>query len=554
MQPHTIEEDEAPFPGVFIHDPADASDDDDDGSTIRNLSRNDHRPQGGEGLAGEPVLNIPQSDGVHDIADVEQGNRRRLNQHECEDELASSFSTRKKWWILLVIFCIQTSINFNATLYSNGIQSRLGSWLFFLTYAVGCELWAPVSEEFGRRVVLQISMTLINLCAIPVGVAPNIAAIVVSRMLGGLSTAGGSVTFGMVADMYDRDSQQYAVAFVIFSSVFGSILGPIIGGFVELLPSSQVWRWCTWIQLIVGGTVQLLHLCTVPETRATVMMNNIAKRRRATLIDPYIYGPGEMLPFCRRLTIHEPGVNIFRGFKMLFTEKIVAVLSLLSGVSDAIVFLQIQSMNLVYHKWHFNSWQTGLAFVPFAIGYLIVWAAMIPTFRSGQRRRDENILNDDYAQFELRLRPLLWAGLCLPVGLFIFAWFSVGPLHYHWIWSMIGTALIGIANYGIYMSTIDYMVCAYGPYSASATAGNGLARDLMAGILTPTAKYFYSSLKENQVAKSYALAIIVLCILSVVLWAAAVWVYCHGAEYRKQSPFAQHLSHRDSQERGVISG
>ena len=32
------------------------------------------------------------------------------------------------------------------------------------------------------------------------------------------------------------------------------------------------------------------------------------------------------------------------------------------------------------------------------------------------------------------------------------------------------------------MATIDYMVASYGPYSASATGGNALARDLLAGI------------------------------------------------------------------------
>ena len=37
-------------------------------------------------------------------------------------------------------------------------------------------------------------------------------------------------------------------------------------------------------------------------------------------------------------------------------------------------------------------------------------------------------------------------------------------------------------QYSIYMSTIDYMIAAYGPYSASATGGNGLARDFLAGI------------------------------------------------------------------------
>jgi MFS family permease len=48
-----------------------------------------------------------------------------------------------------------------------------------------------------------------------------------------LSSAGGSVTLGMVADMWEPDEQQYAVAFIVFSSVGGSVLGPVVGGFVE---------------------------------------------------------------------------------------------------------------------------------------------------------------------------------------------------------------------------------------------------------------------------------------------------------------------------------
>ena len=37
-------------------------------------------------------------------------------------------------------------------------------------------------------------------------------------------------------------------------------------------------------------------------------------------------------------------------------------------------------------------------------------------------------------------------------------------------------------QYAIYMATVDYMVAAYGEYSASATGGNALARDVLAGV------------------------------------------------------------------------
>ncbi|KAI1754236.1 major facilitator superfamily domain-containing protein [Xylaria castorea] len=494
-----------------------------------------------------------QTDGARDAEKqevMEEDGKRELMEDDCEAELGYAFSTRKKWWILCIIFLVQTSMNFNTSLYSNGIVgiskefhvtdqvARAGAALFLITYAFGCELWAPWSEEFGRKLILQLSLTLTNIWTIPVGLAPNISTVLVSRALGGLSTAGGSVTLGMIADMYDSDSQQYAVAFVVFSSVIGSILGPIVGGFVELLPSHQAWRWCTWIQLIFGAVVQLLHLFTVPETRTTILMDRIAKKRRETKQDLNIYGPGEMNPFKERFTFVELMETWSRAFKMLITEPIVRILSLLSGASDAIVFIQIQSMNLVYKQWGFNSWQIGLAFVPIAIGYLIAWIIFIPIFRHGQRRREEKP-NDEHAQFESRLYPMLYLSVCLPIGLAIFGAGSMGP-RLHWSISMIGTGLIGIANYSIYMATIDYMVCAYGPYSASATGGNGLARDFLAGALTPAAIPFYTNIAPGK-PTSLMWGSFILCAVSMILVLFSWRVYCKGALYRRSSPFAQQM-------------
>ena len=107
--------------------------------------------------------------------------------------------------------------------------------------------------EFGRWPILQLSLGLVNIWNLPVALAPNFASIIVARGLGGISSAGGSVTLGMVADIFESDNQQFAVAFIVFSSVGGSVLGPVVGGFVEqFLP----WRWCIWIQLIFGVSVQ----------------------------------------------------------------------------------------------------------------------------------------------------------------------------------------------------------------------------------------------------------------------------------------------------------
>ncbi|KAK0736134.1 MFS multidrug transporter [Apiosordaria backusii] len=475
-----------------------------------------------------------------------------LKEEDAWEELGFCFPMWKKWTILTIIFLVQTSMNFNTSLYSNGIggiseefgvsaqTARAGAAIFLVTYAFGCELWAPWSEEFGRKPILQLSLGLVNIWCLPVALAPNFASLMVGRALGGLSSAGGSVTLGMIADIFEPDDQQYAVAYIVFSSVGGSILGPIIGGFVE---EYLHWRWTIWIQLIFGVFVQVLHLLFVPETRTTILLDRIAQKRRKSGQSPSLYGPNEIEPFWRRFTFKELIWTWVRPFRMFLTEPIVLTLSLLSGFSDALIFMQIQSFVLVYRQWGFSTVDIGLAFIPIGIGYVIAWISFVPAI---QRNRKERALKpgDEHAQYESRLWWLLYTAPCLPIGLIIFAWTSGGP-PVHWIGTMVGSAIIGIANYSIYMATIDYMICAYGPYSASATGGNGWSRDFLAGVLTVPATPFYTNIGG---ARHLEIASTILFCISLLLVCAVYAIYYYGPELRKRSPFAENLASKVTSE------
>jgi hypothetical protein len=90
-----------------------------------------------------------------------------ITEEDCYEELGFSFPTWKKWTILTVIFIVQVSMNFNTSLYSNAIPgiseefgvsaqaARCGAMIFLVAYAFGCELWAPWSEEIGRKPILR---------------------------------------------------------------------------------------------------------------------------------------------------------------------------------------------------------------------------------------------------------------------------------------------------------------------------------------------------------------------------------------------------------------
>ncbi|KAK7549519.1 MFS multidrug transporter [Phyllosticta citricarpa] len=408
-------------------------------------------------------------------------------------QLGFCYKNWYKWYILTVIFIIQCSMNFNASIYANAVDglaeefglssqgARCGQMIFLVAYAFGCELWAPWSEEFGRRPILQLSLFLVNIWQIPCALAKNFGTIMVGRFLGGISSAGGSVTLGMVADMWEADDQQFAVAYVVFSSVGGSVIGPIVGGFVQ---KNLHWTWVFWLSLIFGGVTQILHLFTVKETCATVLLRRVAAKRRkngdsnawtkdeiekAAIKESGTYNIGGM-PIKEIITIW------IRPFRMFVTEPIVLFLSLLSGFSDALIFTFLESYSPVFKQWGFSTVTIGLAFIPLLIGYFIAYFSFMPFFVKQRRKLREGTLKPEY-----RLYWLLYTGPLLTIGLFGFAWTSTGP-PIPWIVPLIFSALVGIANYAIYMATIDYMVAAYGPYSASATGGNGFARDFLAGI------------------------------------------------------------------------
>ncbi|KAL2005596.1 hypothetical protein VTN00DRAFT_10089 [Thermoascus crustaceus] len=462
-----------------------------------------------------------------------------LKESDCYDKLGFSYPNWKKWLIITIIFAVQVSMNFNASLYADAVTllssnfgiseqaARVGQMIFLVAYAFGSELWAPWSEEFGRWPVMQLSLTLVNIWQIPCAVAPNFATIIVCRGLGGLSSAGGSVTIGMVADMWEPDEQQYAVAWIVLSSVAGSVIAPIIGGFVGEYLS---WHWNFWIQLILGGFVQVLHFF-IPETRCSILLTREARRRRKH--GENVWSGDELKG--KRISWKHVFVIWARPFVMFVREPIVLWLSLLSGFSDALIFTFLQSYKPVYKQWGFGTVEVGLAFIPIMIGYLMAYFSFIPWIHRDCRVRKKD---PDALQPEARLYWLLYTAPLETIGLFGFAWTSLGPPHVHWIAPMIFSTLIAIANYAIYMATIDYMIASYGPFAASATGGNALARDLLAGIAAMYSTPMYSNIGKLHLEWASTILGCVAIIVTIPIYI----FYWKGPYIRERSKFAQTLA------------
>ncbi|KAJ5145161.1 MFS multidrug transporter [Penicillium atrosanguineum] len=511
-----------------------------------------------ETAAGDPVtrrssvngsssLSDNQVDLAHEIEkkdSVRSDGKRELTEKDCYEVLAYSWPRWKKWTYLVAVAFVQVSMNFNTSVFPNAVkplskafeigqqEARTGQMIYLVLYSFGCELWAPWSEEFGRWPILQLSMFLINIWQIPCAVAPNWGTIVVCRGLGGLSTAGGSVTLGLIADVYEREDQQFPLAFIVLSSCIGTSIGGVIGGPIERFLD---WQWFFWIQLIFGAVTQAI-IFFMPESRSTIIMDKEAKRRRKTGEDPNIYGPNELKN--PRISFKEALKIWARPFHMLLREPIVFCLSLLSGFSDALIFTFLESFSTVYEQgWGFGILAQAWAVIPINLAYFLTYFSYFPWFW-----RDEHLAKKygaDFAPAERRLKWLLWLAPFEPIGLFGFAWTSFGQARgIPWIASMIFSTMVGIANYAIYLSSVDYMIAAYGVYSASACGGNAFARDLLAGISAMYAFPMYENIGDKwhvEYASTVLACLSCLVVLPIYLF------YWKGPQIRARSKFAQSL-------------
>lgn len=99
--------------------------------------------------------------------------------------------------------------------------------------------------------------------------------------------------------------------------------------------------------------------------------------------------------------------------------------------------------------------------------------------------------------------------------------------------------MIGVANYAIYKSSIDYMIAAYGVYAASATGGNDLARDFLAGVAALYAHPFYENIGGEKWHLIYPT--VILACLAIPVTIPIYLFYWKGSNLRLKSKFAQEL-------------
>lgn len=158
----------------------------------------------------------------------------------------------------------------------DGDPVRTAYWVgtFGTVWALMQFLCAPLlgalSDRFGRRPVLLLSITGLGLDYVLMAVAPSLAWLFIGRVLSGMTAAGFATAAAYIADVTPPEKRPAAFGLVGAAWGFGFIVGPALGGILGAT-DPRLPFWVAGALALVNAAYGLFVLpeSLPPERRAT---------------------------------------------------------------------------------------------------------------------------------------------------------------------------------------------------------------------------------------------------------------------------------------------
>ncbi|KAF3940002.1 hypothetical protein ABW19_dt0203083 [Dactylella cylindrospora] len=421
-----------------------------------------------------------------------------------------------KWTITMVVAFATLAIAFVSSAYSGGMQqimedfqcsstvAILGISLFVLGFTVGPLFWAPLSEILGRQRLFFVTYAALTAFNAGAAGANSVETLLVLRFFAGafgsspLTNAGG-----VIADMFPASERGLAMAIFAAAPFMGPVLGPIVGGF---LGESAGWRWVQGLLAIFSGFTWLLMAFGVPETYSPLLL-----QKRAISLSNLT---GKV--YVSKLEAENGKVNLKEAYKtalsrpwiLLFREPIVLIVSVYMSIIYGTLYMLFAAYPIVYQQT--RGWSQGIGGLPFlgvAVGML---AAVV--YSIADNKRYIRISEEKFSGFappEQRLPPALVGCVCIPIGLFWFAWTNSPDIH--WFASVAAGAPFGFGMVMVFLSIFNYLIDSYTIFAASVLAANAVLRSTFGAVFPLFTGYMYRDL-GNSWASSVPAFLALLCV------------------------------------------
>jgi MFS transporter, DHA1 family, multidrug resistance protein len=172
-----------------------------------------------------------------------------------------------------------------------GDENRL-QWIvtaFMMGAGAGQLIYGPLSDRFGRRPVLLVSLLLYVLLSLVAGLAPHLDLLLAARALQGFSVAAASVvTRSIVRDRFSGSKMARVMSTIFLVFLILPVLAPSIGQLLLLFVS---WRGIFGFLALLGSVVAAWIALRLPETlkpeaRRSLATTHLLEAARFVLTEP----------------------------------------------------------------------------------------------------------------------------------------------------------------------------------------------------------------------------------------------------------------------------
>jgi multidrug resistance protein len=263
------------------------------------------------------------------------------------------------------------SAEFNIT---NEVQSVLTLSIFVLAYAIGPLFLGPLSEIYGRVIVLQLSNLFYLAWNLGCGFAQNSGQLMAFRFMSGL---GGSAPLaiggGLLSDCFHAEQRGRAISIYSLAPLLGPAIGPIAGGFIA---QNTTWRWCFWSTSIFTAVVQAFGFFFLQETYAPTLLARKRDALRKETGNMELHTEYESPDKTLLKTLE---VALQRPFKLLGTQPIVQVLACYMAYLYGLMYLMLSTFPLLWSDRYHESVGIGsLNFISMGLGFFIGTQTRVP--------------------------------------------------------------------------------------------------------------------------------------------------------------------------------
>ncbi|POR33647.1 Putative transporter [Tolypocladium paradoxum] len=348
---------------------------------------------------------------------------------------------------------------------TSDLERALVLSIFVAAYALGPLLWGPLSELYGRVVVIQSSNAIFLLFNLGCGLARTEGQMIALRFMAGI---GG----GLLSDLFAAEQRGKAMSVYSLMPMLGPDVGPMAGGWIAERTS---WRWVFYSTTVACGVIQAVGLFFLQETYAPVLLHRRKTRLvratgNAALRTEYDHP--------ERTLAQTLGIALTRPFRLLATQPIVQAMSLYMMYLYGMIYLVLSTFPALWSvKYHESPGIQGLNYLSLGVGFFLgaqLCAPLQDRIYAALKRR--YVPDGGPGRPEFRVPMMVPGAVLVPLGLLVYSWAAEAGTH--WIGPNVGPAVYAAGIIVGFQCVQGYMVGSYPRYAASAVGAMTVLRSL----------------------------------------------------------------------------